>query len=350
MVTDSSNLLFSENINSVLTTCLEGESFSKLFILVDENTDALCLPLISSGLPKDYHLIRIKSGEANKTIETCQLIWGSLTEANADRQSLIINLGGGVICDMGGFCARTYKRGIKFWNVPTTLLSQVDASVGGKLGVDFGDFKNQIGLFSDPDLVVMDTIFFKTLPEDEILSGFAEIVKHALIKDKDMFAALIELDFQEIVWQKWVKRSVGLKQEIVDQDPTEKGLRKILNFGHTIGHAIESYLLNTENSLKHGEAVAIGMIAETHLSYIKDMLSKEEGEQIIKYILAVFPQQKIESDAIDTIVKLSLQDKKNDNNRIKAVLLNSIGSASYDIEISENEIRQSLEHYNNLVR
>jgi len=350
MVLDNSNLLFTDDIKSALTNQLERESYSAMFVLVDENTETHCLPLITNSLPDYYHLIKTNSGEENKNIETCRHIWNSLTEANADRQSLLINLGGGVICDMGGFCARTYKRGIKFWNVPTTLLSQVDASVGGKLGIDFGVYKNQIGLFSDPDLVIIDDVFFKSLSQDEILSGFAEMVKHSLIKDHEMFNDLVNEDIRTINWQKWVRRSVAIKQDVVTQDPTEKGLRKILNFGHTIGHAIESYYLNTEISLKHGEAVAIGMIAETYLSSAKNMLPEEDGNYIINYILAKFPQQIIDEDAIDTIVKLALQDKKNENSKIKAVLLNSIGEATYDIEISKDDIRQSLNYYNKLVK
>ena len=350
MATDKEKILFTNKLSVALTEALEGVTFSKMFVLVDENTKLHCLPRLEGYLPESLKLIQVKAGEENKTLATCQLIWQSLTDANADRQALMINLGGGVICDMGGFCARTYKRGIKFWNIPTTLLSQVDASVGGKLGVDFGDFKNHIGLFSEPDMVFVDSIFFNTLPEDEIVSGFAEMVKHALIRDKDMFYELLEQKIADIDWQQWVPKSVAIKQEVVGQDPTEKGLRKILNFGHTIGHAIESYYLTKENALKHGEAIAIGMVAETYLSITKNMLSDDDGEMIIQYLLKVFPKQKIDDNAINTIINLSLQDKKNKNGSIYAVLLNAIGEAVYDVEITGDEISTSLNYYNQLIK
>lgn len=339
-------ILFTNKLGKAINEELKGVSFSKIFILVDENTKSHCLPLLERDLPESCQLIQIKAGEANKTLDTCQLIWQSLTDANADRQALIINLGGGVICDMGGFCARTYKRGIRFWNIPTTLLSQVDASVGGKLGVDFGAFKNQIGLFSEPEMVFVDTIFFNTLPKDEIISGFAEMVKHALIRDGDMFYELLEQNISDMDWQKWVPKSVTIKQDVVEQDPTEKGIRKILNFGHTVGHAIESYFLSKDNVLKHGEAIAIGMVAETYLSVYKGMLAKDDGDLIINYLLRIFPQKEIDKIAISAITDLALQDKKNMNGKINAVLLGNIGEAVYDSEITEDDIRISLAYYN----
>ena len=350
MANDKENILFTNKLSDALDEALKDVSFSKIFVLVDENTKIHCLPLLERSLPETFQLIQVKAGEKNKTLTTCQLIWQNLTDANADRHSLLINLGGGVICDMGGFCARTYKRGIQFWNIPTTLLSQVDASVGGKLGVDFGDFKNHIGLFSDPDLVFVDSIFFKTLPEDEIVSGFAEMVKHALIRDRQMFDELLKLSITDIDWQRWVPKSVAIKQEVVDKDPIEKGLRKILNFGHTIGHAIESYYLTKGNSLKHGEAIAIGMVAETYLSITKNLLAESDGEMIIQYLLKIFPRQDVDDRAINAIVNLSLHDKKNMHGNIYAVLLSAIGEAVYDVEITSDEISRSLIYYNQLIK
>ena len=344
------NILFTNEVANKLYLKLKESSFSEVFVLVDENTEQFCLPVIKNTLPDNYRLITIKSGEENKTLATCEFIWQQLTNAHTDRQALLINLGGGVICDMGGFCARTYKRGIQFWNIPTTLLSQVDASVGGKLGVDFGFFKNHIGLFSEPDMVLIDSIFFNTLPVEEILSGFAEMVKHALIRDAEMFIELQELDLSAVDWQKWVPKSVEIKKAVVEEDPTEKGLRKILNFGHTIGHAIESYHLDKNNSLKHGEAVAMGMIAETYLSNTKGFLPENERDTIIQYLLGVFPQQEIDHNAIDPIISLTLQDKKNVKGSIKAVLLNAIGEAVIDVEITENDISESLSFYNQLLK
>jgi 3-dehydroquinate synthase len=350
MDSQKTNLLFTNEVADALETKLSEESFSMVFVLVDENTERHCLRIINKSLPEDYQLIVIKPGEENKTLATCEIIWQELTSANSDRHALVINLGGGVICDMGGFCARTYKRGIQFWNIPTTLLSQVDASVGGKLGVDFGVFKNHIGLFSEPDMVFIDSVFFNTLPEDEIVSGYAEMVKHALISDGEMFIELQEENLSSIDWQKWVPKSVAIKKAVVELDPTEKGLRKILNFGHTIGHAIESYHLDKSNSLKHGEAIAIGMIAETYLSHSKNLLSENDRDKVIQYLLKVFPQQEISENAIDPIISLALQDKKNIAGSIKAVLLNAIGEAVIDIEITENDISSSLNYYNQLIK
>ena len=350
MGSEKNNLLFTNEVAASLRTSLDNGSFSDVFILVDENTRHHCLPLINHSLPETHQLIIIQSGEKNKTLTTCEHIWQSLTDANADRHALLINLGGGVICDMGGFCARTYKRGIQFWNIPTTLLSQVDASVGGKLGIDFGVFKNHIGLFSEPDMVFVDSVFFKSLPEDEIVSGYAEMVKHALIRDREMFYELLEQSIPDIDWQQWVPKSVAIKKEVVEQDPTEKGLRKILNFGHTIGHAVESYYLDQEISLKHGEAIAIGMVAETYLSVSKGMLTKDDGELITSYILKVFPKQEIEQNAIDAIVNLALQDKKNMNGKIYAVLLSAIGEAVFDAEITDDDIRISMAYYNQQIK
>jgi len=350
MVKENNNLQFTNEVAKALKDRFEKESFSSVFVLVDDNTNHHCLPLIEKSLPVNHQLIQIKSGEANKTIATCQSIWQFLTDANADRHALIINLGGGVICDMGGFCARTYKRGIHFWNIPTTLLSQVDASVGGKLGVDFGVFKNHIGLFSDPDLVIIDSGFFNTLPQDEIISGYAEMVKHALIKDRIMFNELTAQNVNDLDWHSWVLRSVAIKKVIVEEDPTENGLRKILNFGHTVGHAVESYFMDKGNALKHGEAIAIGMIAETYLSCSKHMLVQEEGDRIIEYLLEVFPKKEIANDTLDDIVNLAFQDKKNKNGKIYAVLLKALGEAVYDTEINADEIRKSLIYYNQLTK
>jgi 3-dehydroquinate synthase len=345
MVEKTDNLLFTKDVCTALCDQFRAVSFSQVFVLVDNNTRQLCLPLLENILPEHYQTIVIEPGEKNKNLTTCEYIWQSFTDANADRQALLINLGGGVICDMGGFCARTYKRGIAFWNIPTTLLSQVDASVGGKLGVDFGVYKNQLGLFSEPDLVIIDSIFFKTLPHNEVLSGFAEMVKHSLIFDQDMFAELLQQSVSDLDWQNWVARSVAIKKTIVIKDPIEKGLRKILNFGHTIGHAIESYYLDKPASLKHGEAIAIGMICETYLSVTKGMLSQGEGEQIIEYLLKTFPRHLIADEAISSIVAIALQDKKNKDGKIKAVLLRAIGNPAYDVDITEADIRKALGYY-----
>ena len=220
---------------------LDVSQYSKIGILVDENTKEFCLPLLSEI--KKSVIIEIKSGEENKNIDSCNLIWEALTKNCFDRNSLLINLGGGVIGDMGGFCASTYKRGIEFIQIPTSLLAMVDASVGGKLGVDFNGLKNQVGLFSNPKSVIINPKFLETLPEDELRSGFAEVVKHALIVDKNLWNHLKNNPFQDLYWEEIIESSVQIKNKIVMSDPKEKGERKKLNFGHTFGHAIESYYL-----------------------------------------------------------------------------------------------------------
>ena len=274
------------------------ESYSSCFVLVDENTEQHCYTLIKDLLPK-HSLIQIKAGEEFKTIETCCLIWERLTQANADRKSLLINLGGGVIGDMGGFAASCYKRGINFINIPTTLLAMVDASVGGKTGVDFNGFKNQIGLFSEPEAVFIYTTFLKTLAERELTSGFAEVVKHYLIADEKAFEELAQAkpSLKTLNWQQVIAASAHIKSTIVNQDPQEKGIRKALNFGHTIGHGVESFYLQQDKTkqLLHGEAVAVGLITESYLSVEKALLTEAQLIRIQQVVLNYFKLPFIET-------------------------------------------------------
>ncbi|MDN4166502.1 3-dehydroquinate synthase [Cytophagales bacterium LB-30] len=311
----------------------------KLAVLVDENTHALCYPIIKEYFPA-HKLIQISSGEIHKTIETCSSIWQALTDAQFSRHSLLVNLGGGVIGDMGGFCASTYKRGIRFINIPTTLLAQVDASVGGKLGIDFGGFKNQIGVFQIPDLVFAHPVFLKSLPEAELRSGFAEVIKHALISDTAWWNELSQKAWQNQDWEKHIRLSIALKERITTEDPTEKGIRKVLNFGHTLGHAIESLLLNTERKLLHGEAIAVGMVLASLLSQKKAGLSEAEGIAIRQYIASQFSLPRFSEEEIRQIIALAHQDKKNQQGIIKMVLLEGIGKPVFDIAVSEQEIAE----------
>ena len=247
---------------------LDISNYSQVAILVDENTKRDCLsklPQIENAL-----IIEIKSGEEYKNISTCSFIWEQLTINNFDRNALLINLGGGVIGDMGGFCATTYKRGLEFIHIPTTLLAMVDASVGGKLGIDFKGFKNQIGLFNNPKAVLISSEFLETLAESELKSGFAEVVKHALISDNSLWLKLKNTPFTDLDWEDIIDTSVQIKNKIVLADPFEKGERKKLNFGHTFGHAIESYYLEKRTPISHGEAVFMGMILETKISNLSE--------------------------------------------------------------------------------
>ncbi|HHL51791.1 MAG TPA: 3-dehydroquinate synthase [Flammeovirgaceae bacterium] len=346
----ASYIHFTQQVKQDLQEALQTADYSALFVLVDDHTRQHCLPVIAAALPAGYQLITIRPGEEHKNPDTCRHIWTALTEAQADRQALLLNLGGGVIGDMGGFCARTYKRGIAFWNIPTTLLAQVDASVGGKLGVDLAGYKNQIGIFSEPDRVIIDPVFFKTLPHDELLSGFAEMLKHGLIADADHYRELTGIDIKQADWLSLIPRSVKIKQDIVAKDPTERGLRKLLNFGHTIGHAIESYLLLQQRPVKHGFAVAAGMVCETFLSYQKGLLPEADMLNICDYLLAMFPPLAIDNSALAAIADLARQDKKNTSTTIQAVLLQAPGQAVIDKAITAADIRQALAFYQEKIK
>lgn len=337
-------VLIAENIEIALSAHLAQGQYSQLAVLVDKNTRTHCLPLVHELLGQ-HVTIEVPSGEEHKNMETCSAIWQTLTAHAFDRKGLLINLGGGVIGDMGGFCAATYKRGIRFVNIPTTLLAQVDASVGGKLGIDFMGFKNHIGLFQEPEKVLISPGFLQTLPRRELYSGYAEVLKHALITDKEHWQQLHakpdSLDFISVVTQ-----SVQIKQRIVMQDPEENGLRKILNFGHTIGHAVESYMLEKGTSkLLHGEAIAVGIVAEAYLSAKKCGMPQHELEEIEQKIMAVYGYIPLNKDALKDIASLALQDKKNEDKKIKAVLLDKIGEAKIDVEITAEEIVDALIYY-----
>jgi len=332
-------------LNESLPRLLQENTYSKVAVLVDENTKKHCYPQLKALLPK-HTLILIRSGEKNKHLATCEKVWKAMTDAAFDRHSLLLNLGGGVIGDMGGFCAATYKRGISFFQIPTTLLSQVDASVGGKLGIDFQGFKNHIGVFQEPRAVLVDAQFLQTLPPAELRSGFAEIIKHCLIADAQKWEYIRKRDFEKQNWPDLIAHSIAIKAEVVRQDPTEKGLRKILNFGHTIGHAVESfYLTQPKKKLLHGEAIAVGMIAEAYLSHQRKLIDLESLEHIEEFIFSVFGRAQMQEADIDQIIPLTLQDKKNRDGKVKAVLLEGVGKAQFDVEISAKEMREALQYY-----
>lgn len=336
-----------EPISTSLTQYLNNCNYSSIAILMDEHTEEHCLPLLTSIV--DFHLIKIQSGETNKMLSTCEKIWQEMTDAHLDRQSLLINLGGGVIGDMGGFCAATYKRGIDFINIPTTLLAMVDASVGGKLGIDFGHFKNHIGLFRSPQAVLVDPSFLKTLPQREIKSGYTEVIKHALITSNEDWENLSSFAFDTVDWQKIIQRSIEIKSNVIAQDWREQGLRKTLNFGHTIGHAIESHFLDKSKiSVLHGEAVAAGMICELYLSVHNTDFSSKDLNTTERYLLNIYGKISIDKADRPAIAQLAIQDKKNENGKIRGVLLKKIGTPVIDFVISTEEICSALHYYNSL--
>lgn len=333
-----------------LKEILESGKYSKIFVFADGNTSTHCLPVFQEMLDdfSNFDLIETDPGEENKNIDFCIGIWKTLLDFGADRKCLMINLGGGVVTDLGGFVASTYKRGIDFINIPTTLLSQVDASVGGKTGIDIDNVKNMVGTFTLPQSVFIETRFLQTLSQRELLSGFAEMVKHGLIADQAYYQNLKEGDYQQIGADA-IFKSVNIKNDVVTTDPQERGLRKILNFGHTIGHAVETFsLINDKKPLTHGEAIAIGMICEAFLSVSNSTLTGAELEDISQYLLKTYPAYQINEAGFDQLLEFMQSDKKNENGQIMFSLLNSIGSCAFNCRVSENNILESIIYYNSL--
>lgn len=333
-------------ISTSLPTFLSSKNYSKVLVLVDEQTNKYCLPKIQSLLPSQFVKVLIKSGESQKNLDTCIKIWDVMTRHNLDRHALMINLGGGVIGDMGGFCASTYKRGIDFIQVPTTLLAQVDASVGGKLGIDFQGLKNHLGVFQLPKAVLIDPAFIDTLSEKEKRSGFAEVIKHCMIRDVEKWNEVRLIDWQDNDFSSLVAHSVAIKQAVVEEDPKEAGIRKILNWGHTLGHAVETFLLNQgKRKILHGEAVAVGMITEAFIAHQRDLISLEELEEIEVYLFATYGKVHIDESEIGEIIALTLQDKKNLGGEVRFSLLTGIGDCGYDIPVSKAEMKKALQYY-----
>ena len=319
----------------------------KLFFIVDENTHEFCLPILLAEIQgvEDIEIIEIPAGESYKSIEIAIQVWLSLGEFNADRQAIIVNCGGGVITDFGGFIAATYKRGIRFINVPTSLLAMVDASVGAKTGINLEHFKNQIGSFYSPEMVLIFPEFLKTLPKKEILSGFAEMIKHALIQDKNHWNELSKItEIGGETLAEFIPKSIEIKKSVVTIDPKEMGLRKILNAGHTLGHAIESFYLMTDRKITHGEAVMAGLILESHISVHKNQLSLDEFHEIMSFSERFFP--KLELPDSEQILPILLYDKKNLGTKINANLLNKIGDCNpISSTILTEEIQNAIDFY-----
>ncbi|MFD2562512.1 3-dehydroquinate synthase [Aquimarina rubra] len=353
IVSKDSIVYFNDECYAALNAYLEKANHSKIFILVDSNTYENCYTHFMSKIEKEYEIevLEIEPGEINKNIDTCSSIWSVLAEYGADRKSLLINLGGGVVTDLGGFIACTYKRGINYINVPTSLLAMVDASVGGKTGVDLGNLKNMVGVISESEMVLVDTEFLGTLPVKQMCSGFAEMLKHGLIQDRAYWEKMSDLsklttdDLDQLIYD-----SVVIKNKIVFEDPTEQNIRKYLNFGHTLGHAIESfYLTHPEKpELLHGEAIAIGMILEGFISAAQLSLTEEELIIISHVILATFPKVDIDPNDYKAIMELLVHDKKNEKGNIYFVLLNTIGEAKYNCIVSDDLIIDAFEYYASL--
>ena len=332
--------------NSSFVDLLQTYRDHKLIILVDENTHDCCLEYLLTSFQEleRAEIILLPVGEENKVMEVCFQVWKAFTEYGFSRKDLVINLGGGVVTDMGGFIASIFKRGMKFINIPTTLLGMVDAAIGGKTGIDLDHYKNQLGTFCHPEKIYIDTKLLQSLPAEEIFNGYAEMLKHALIRDKKLWDEIKMIHSEEeLIGEEVIHASVKIKTDIIDLDPKEGGLRKILNFGHTIGHALESYFLD-KSPISHGHAVALGMCAEAFISWKQNRISKEEYLEIEKTITTSFPMITLDADDVQKVIEFMYQDKKNESGKILCSLLNGIGNCDFNIPISDKESGDALFH------
>jgi 3-dehydroquinate synthase len=318
-----------------------------IFVLCDSNTENFCLPVLQDYIPVSFidKVITIPSAEENKNIETAVYLWRILLDKDADKDTVLICLGGGIICDIGGFVAATFKRGIDCLYIPTSLMAQVDAAIGGKTAVNLDNIKNTVGLFCQPKSVFIIPAFLRTLAEKEILSGFAEMLKHGLIADKTYWEELIRIkEISQIITPRLIKKSIDIKTTICNVDPYDRGERKKLNFGHTVGHAIESFALSISHPLSHGEAVALGMIAEAHISCQKKRIDKKEWISIAKVLRDFFPSFSIQERDYAMILSCLQKDKKKMNDQSNFTLLNRVGEAVINQQVNQDEIICALEN------
>ncbi len=344
---EQQRVILSQDLQQSLTDAIARCPHDRLFVLTDETTKECCLPVV-----KDYpcmagvQVITIKATDSHKDLESVSHVWSELQRGGATRHSLMVNLGGGMVTDLGGFAASTFKRGIQFINIPTTLLAMVDASVGGKTGVNFGGLKNEIGVFKNADSVILDTIFLRTLDEENLLSGYAEMLKHSLISDAKMWAELLseKVIVKSEKFASAIEKSVAVKQRIVTEDPTEKGLRKALNLGHTAGHAFESLALERKPVL-HGYAVAWGLVVELYLSVVKCGFPTEQLHQTARFIKEHYGRMAISCDDYPRLLELMHHDKKNEGSAINFTLLGGIGDIRINQTASEDDIKEALDFY-----
>lgn len=329
---------------------LDSYGNAKKIIVVDENTHVNCLEYLITHFEQlsEAEIILLPAGEENKQLDIVKSVWEALTEYGATRHDVLLNLGGGMITDMGGFIASCYKRGMDFINIPTTLLSMVDASIGGKTGINLDHYKNQIGVFSDPTAVYIDPVFLSTLPGYELLSGYAEMMKHGLIHSEELFAEVVDsMRHDEYPSLELIEACIRVKHEVVVEDPIEKGLRKVLNLGHTIGHVLEGHFMN-RFPLTHGHCVAIGIMMESYISMRRGMLSEEVFGRIQSTVYEFYEMPAYSNDEISAMVAMLHNDKKNAEDKIRCALLQDIGDCKYDIEVPESQFVEVFLHYKNL--
>ena len=333
---------------------LGQEDYSAAFILGDENTLRHCLPELLAQVPRlrEARTLLVPPGERSKDLAVSTDIWRHLAEEAADRHALLVCLGGGVVTDLGGFVAGTYKRGIRCVHVPTSLMGMVDAAIGGKTGVDLAGLKNMVGVFHDPLAVYVHLPFLKSLGKRELLNGLAEMIKHGLVRDAQLWTDISDATLHDIdALTPLVERSATLKAEVVKADPREEGLRKVLNFGHTIGHGIEAHSWESpQRMLLHGEAVAIGMVCEAWLSWRMDLLTREDYDRITEQLLALYKPYQFDSADNHRLIELMRNDKKNSAGQFRFTLLTGIGQAKVDVHVTAAQVQEALEHYRLLVR
>jgi 3-dehydroquinate synthase len=348
----NNTVVVTDKLEKVLASSIAAFPEDKLFLIVDENSNRFCLPLLcdTPGI-ENFRKIVIPAGEENKTLSSAELIWLFLSNNGADRKSLVVNLGGGMVTDLGSFAASTFKRGLQFINIPTTLLAQVDASVGGKTGFNFNGFKNEIGVINQPLQVIIDTRFLKTIDHGNIISGYAEMIKHGLIHSQDHLAELRKFDIQNPDYQilkGLISHSVLIKNHFVEKDPHEKGIRKALNFGHTIGHAFESLSLSQAKPLLHGHAVAFGMIAELYLSHLNCGFPDGNMHHLSKWLISIYGNYRITSDVYETLFEYMGHDKKNEGKRINFTLICSAGEVQINKNCDKSQIFEALDYFREL--
>ncbi len=343
------NIIISNNLEKRLQESINECGHDKVFVLTDDTTKAKCFPVLENmQCLANATLITIGVSDEQKNIDSLVKVWSALGQNGATRHSCMVNLGGGMITDLGGFAASTFKRGIDFINIPTTLLAMVDASVGGKTGINFNGLKNEIGVFNNSKAVIIDTRFLKTLDLMNIKSGYAEMLKHGLISDRSMWASLINFDLENpdlAVLQDMVAASIAVKEKVVESDPHENGIRKALNFGHTLGHAFESLALSRQKPILHGYAVAYGIIGELYLSATKKSFPTAKMRQTVSFIRDHYGKLDIECSDYDSIIELMTHDKKNDSGKINFTLLSDIGEICINQTATNDEIAEMLDFY-----
>lgn len=350
---DFQNVYISDDIVSDLRRECSGWSADSVFILVDENTKSLCLPKIKSDdFFKDVRVVEIEANDDHKSLEALASVWMFLCNNGASRKSLLINVGGGMVTDLGGFAASTFKRGMKYVNVPTTLLGAVDAAVGGKTGINFNGLKNEIGVINPSKSVVIDVNFFKTLDRENFLSGYAEMIKHGLISNDSVWENVLTFDLKDIDYQKLphlLKESINVKEMIVEKDPYEMNVRKSLNLGHTVGHAFESYAMQSKTVL-HGYAVAWGLIAELYLSYKKCGFPTDKLQRAVSLIKENYGVLNITCKQYEQLYELMTHDKKNEGDgRILFTLLKDVGVVEINVNVEKKDIFEALDFYRDSV-